>query len=118
MTGEEKGDDVAEKVLDFGDAAPSSLSLTTKEKIDLGTHNLRVIVALLTLVAFILVNGAVLYGLHEALEFDFASIAAKIPNYQRFIDTTVITSILGATTIQLGAIMYTITKFLFPNSTS
>src|SRR5665213_1936567 len=98
-------DDVA---IDFGVTEPSPpLALSTKEKIDLGTHSLRVWISMLTLAAFILVNGAVLIGLHQALLFDFKMIEAKTLNYQRFIDATVIASLLGATTIQLGAIMYT-----------
>jgi hypothetical protein len=103
-------------VIDFGEARPSSSSssLTNKERIELETHTLRLYMAGSTLIVFVLINGVVLYGLHEALIFDFSMLQKGVAGYERFINTGVISSLLGATTIQLGAIMFVITKFFFP----
>lgn len=108
-------------VVDFGDSRPREYTaleyptLTVPERIALGTHKLRVVVAVVILIVFGIMNGLVLLGINRALNFDFAMLLAKTVGYERFINTAVITSILGATTVQLGAIMFAITKFLFPN---
>jgi hypothetical protein len=104
------------EVIDFGEARPSSSSssLTNKERIELETHTLRLYMAGSTLVVFVLINSVVLYGLHEALTFDFSMLQKGVPGYERFISTSVISALLGATTVQLGAIMFVITKFFFP----
>ena len=102
--------------IDFGDAAPShSLPPTVRERIALETHRLRIGVAAATLLTFCGVNAFVLYGVYLALTFDFMMLSAHTEPYERFVNTTVISSILGATTIQLGAIMFAIAKFLFPS---
>lgn len=105
---------VEEEPIDFGEAAPSSSTPTHQQTIEIQTHRLRIVVAVITVSAFLIVNGLVLLGLYQALRFDFAMITARLPNYVRFVSTPVITSLLGATTVQLGAIMFAITKFLFP----
>jgi hypothetical protein len=103
-----------QREIDFGDVVGTPPTLTVTETIQLGTHRLRMWVAGATLLIFFIINGFVLYGLNRALSFDFVMLAAKTSGYDRFINTTVIASILGATTVQLGAIMFAITKFLFP----
>ena len=101
--------------LDFGASEPSEPSPTHRQRIEIQTHNLRRWMAFITVAAFVSVNGVVLWGLDLALHFDFVMLAAKTPHYDRFISSSVIMSLLGATTVQLGAIMFAITKFLFPS---
>lgn len=106
----------SEAPIDFGASEPALFGTrTVSEKIALGTHWLRVWVAIAILVVFTIMNGLVLWGINRALNFDFTMISAKTAGYERFINTAVITSVVGATTVQLGAIMFAITKFLFPN---
>jgi hypothetical protein len=104
-----------EEILDFGSVSASPTTRPVHETIALETHKLRIQVAWVTLGTFLVINGLVLAGLYEALIFDFHMITEKMPGYTRFIDTTVISSILGATTVQLGAMMFAIAKFLFPS---
>ncbi len=116
MANVERDNDIpADEGLDFGVvefvAAPPQ---TVAEQIALGTHKLRVWVASAIAGGFFLVNAAILIGLYRALKFDFKMLQANTAGYQRFINETVITSLLGATTVQLGAIMYLIAQFLFP----
>jgi hypothetical protein len=103
-----------ENEIDFGDAADPEGAPSVQTTIAFETHRVRMIVAIATLVIFLVINGMVLLGINEALQFDFRMLAASAKGYERFITATVISSILGATTIQLGAIMFTITKFFFP----
>jgi hypothetical protein len=102
-------------VIDFGTAAPQPVSIPTRERIALETHWLRLIVAGVMMFTFVLLNLLVLWGVYEALQFDFKMISTQTPDYERFVNTTVISSLLGATTVQLGAAMFAITKFLFPS---
>ena len=110
-------------ILDFGAALSVSEiqtapPLTVGERIALGTHELRVTVAVCMTAAFIVMNGLVMVGLYLALRFDFRMIESNFPNYVPFISAEVIMSLLGATTIQLRAITFTMAKFLFANSSS
>ena len=103
--------------LDFGEVesgrelGPPTLSVP--ERIALDTHGIRKLVAFCLTGAFVVINGFVMYGLYIALNFDFQMLA-KQPNYVPFINHEVIMSVLGATTVQLGAVTYTMVKFLFP----
>ncbi len=100
--------------IDFGAVGWPTLTLTVGERIALGTHKLRVRVAMYVTTAFIVINGLVMYGLYSALRFDFRMIEANHNSYKPFVTESVIMSLLGATTIQLGAIMLAMAKFLFP----
>jgi hypothetical protein len=113
------GDDKlqSEEVLDFGESSPSPANpVAVSERIALETHWLRIGVAAVTLLTFIVLNTIVLWGLNSALQFDFEMLRKPTPGYVRFVNTEVILSILGATTVQLGAMMIAIAKFLFPPS--
>jgi hypothetical protein len=109
--------------IDFGAAEKAHPSPQFSERIALETHWLRIGVAGITLLVFVALNFCVLYGVYKALLFDFKMLAGGPQNlagtpqiYERFVTSTVIMSLLGATTVQLGAGMFAITKFLFPSA--
>ena len=65
--------------------------------------------------AFLIVNLATLYGLYVLYLADADNLRAKLigPD-QRVIDTSVVIALLGATTVQLGAMAVIMAKYLFP----
>lgn len=116
-------DPAKEPTIDFGAAAGAQPvafpgPLTVQERIQIATHTLRTTMAFVIGGLFIGVNGAVLFGLWKALQFDFKMMDTFCVGYERIVNTTVIATLLGATTTQLGAIMYVVAKFLFPSPSS
>jgi len=109
-----------EKVLNFGETTGLAdvpiQRVQIQEHILLGEHTLRTRIALFVLAAFIATNGAILFGLYLALEMDLAMARVGNSTHIRFIDQVVIGSLLAATTTQLGAIIFVIARYLFPNS--
>ena len=102
--------------LDFGVRSAQQAAVhTVQDRIALGTHQLRLYMALGLFLTFALINCLIMAGLFMALKFDFEMLKSNAPNYQRFVTGVTIDSLLAATTVQLGAVMVTITRFLFPN---
>jgi hypothetical protein len=108
-----------EAVVDFGEAEPTLRSLgprlTIPERIALDTQGVRKTITYCLTAAFLVINGLVMFGLYRALLFDFKMLASHA-DYKPFIDHEVIMALLGATTIQLGAVTFTMVKFLFPTT--
>ncbi len=64
---------------------------------------------------FVLLNGAVIWLIWQAFNTDVQLLKAKlIPSDQRLITDKVFMSLVGATTVQAGAALVGITRYLFP----
>jgi len=88
---------------------------TTADKVALGDLEIRRKFANRVMWLFIATNAVVLAGLYFVHRTDVAQLAAKqITPDQRIVDSHVIMALLGATTVQLGTVIYTITRAIFP----
>ena len=90
-------------------------AVSVGDQIAFGEFELRKETAKRILQIFGAVNVAVLIGLAFAFGFDVSLLrGGVITPADRLITGEVIMALLGATTVQLGAIMYTIARYLFP----
>lgn len=93
--------------------------LSVADQIALGDHEIRRKFAVYIIRLFIGANVFVMIGLGLAFWQDCVQLAARtIQPTDRIIDSKVIMTLLGATTVQLGTVIYTITKAIFPASKS
>ena len=89
--------------------------LSFREKIDLRESELRQRIASDIMRTFLWINSAVFLFIVFGFISDIIFIArGLLPNDSRIIDAKVIISIVGATTIQLGAISFSLSQWLFP----
>jgi hypothetical protein len=85
------------------------------DRIALSDARVRATVSYAIIAAFLIVNLATLYGIYILYRSDADNLRAKLigPD-QRVIDTSVVIALLGATTVQLGAMAVIMAKYLFP----
>ena len=89
---------------------------TAADKVLLGDLELRTNFARNVMLLFATANTFVLVGLGVVFWQDCVQLAAhEIVSNERIIDGRVIMALLGATTIQLGTVIYTITRAIFPS---
>jgi hypothetical protein len=89
--------------------------LSFRENLDLQEWTLRKTIATTVMTTFLWVNCIVLALIIGMYVVDTVFIAnGKIQHNDRIIETKVIMSIIGATTIQLGAIAFALSQWLFP----
>ncbi len=105
--------------------APRTLSSEEKafvsvpDKIALGDLEIRQKFARHVMFLFIGANAFVMVGLGFAFWQDCALLwSGKINPGDRIIDAKVVMSLPGATTVQLGAVIFTITQAIFPKKGS
>lgn len=105
-------------------APPAPISLghevvqfeTTADKIAIGDLQIRKNFATRVMFLFAIANVSVLIGLYVVFRQDGAQLAAHLVKpTERIIDGKVVMALLGATTIQLGTVIYTITRAIFPS---
>ena len=90
---------------------------TTADKIALGDLDIRKNFARNVMILFAVANLFVLVGLGIVFWQDCVQLTAHaIKPAERIIDGKVIMALLGATTIQLGTVIYTITRAIFPTT--
>lgn len=89
--------------------------LSVEEEIALGEYDLRKTTAKKILWVFIGANVVVFIGLGVIFGYDVTLLHQKLvmPS-DRLLTTEVIMTVVGATTVQLGAIMFTMARYLFP----
>jgi hypothetical protein len=99
----------------------SSLSnvspVSTAEKIALSDAGLRKVVAVAIVLAFLAVNGAVLWGIWVVFQKDIDLLTRAGSNFtaaDRLVTTNLLMTLVGATTVQLGALIVLMGKYLFP----
>ena len=116
-------DTLASSLAGPGLAVPSPVSLnhevrefrSTADTIAIGDLSIRKNFADRVMVLFAIANVGVLIGLGFIFWQDCSQLAAgHIRPADRIIDGQVIMALLGATTIQLGTVIYTITRAIFP----
>ncbi|MFZ5836395.1 MAG: hypothetical protein ACOY2B_13595 [Pseudomonadota bacterium] len=75
----------------------------------------RVWMAVTVSVSFIILNAAMMALIWTAFNADMSLLRDKlIENDQRLITTNIMMSLIGATVVQTGAILFAITGYLFP----
>ncbi len=85
------------------------------DRIALSDARVRTTVAYTVIAAFLVVNLATLFGLYVLYREDAANLAARLVSPdQRVINANVVMTLLGATTVQLGAMAIILAKYLFP----
>lgn len=87
----------------------------TADKVALGDLAIRQTFARNIMGLFAVANAFVLAGLGVVFWQDGVHlVAGRITASERIIDGQVVMALLGATTIQLGTVIYTITRAIFP----
>lgn len=108
-------------------AAPTEVGLgqevrtfeSAADRILLGDLEIRAKFARNIMLLFAAANAFVLVGLGVVFWQDCVQLAAgKIAARERIIDAHVIMALLGATTVQLGTVVFTITRAIFPGPPS
>lgn len=90
---------------------------TTADRIAIGDLEIRKNFANRVMILFAVANVGALFGLAIIFWQDCAQLAAGLTKpADRIIDGRVIMALLGATTVQLGTVIYTITRAIFPLS--
>ena len=85
------------------------------DQIALSDARVRARVSYAIITAFLVVNLATLLGLYIIYTADAADLRAKlVAPGQRVIDSRVVMTLLGATTVQLGSMAVIMAKYLFP----
>jgi len=93
----------------------TEVSLYVAETIALGEHEMRRDVAAHILRIFRISNFVVLSAVAVVLVSDWALIALGLQKpTERVIDAGVVKTLIGATTVQVGIIMISISAYLFP----
>jgi hypothetical protein len=88
---------------------------TTADRIAIGDLEIRKNFANRVMLLFAITNLGALFGLALVFWQDCAQLAAHLTKpADRIIDGKVIMALLGATTVQLGTVIYTITRAIFP----
>jgi hypothetical protein len=88
---------------------------STTEQIALGDLEIRKQFASKIVWLFVGSNIFVMLALGVGFWSDYSQLASKtIMQDHRIIDTKVIMTLIGATTVQLGAVIYTMTQAIFP----
>lgn len=88
---------------------------TTADRIAIGDLEIRKNFANRVMILFAIANVGALIGLAIVFWQDGALLAAGLTKpSDRIIDGHVIMALLGATTVQLGTVIYTITRAIFP----
>jgi hypothetical protein len=98
-------------------AADAALSVA--DQIALSDAGLRKFVVGAIVVAFLIVNGGVLLGIWVAFRTDIELLTqsgSKFAAADRLVTTNLLMTLVGATTVQLGALIVLIGKYLFPVS--
>ena len=91
--------------------------VTTDDQVALGDLEIRKTFARSVIGLFVVANVLVLIGLGAVFSVDCLQIAAKqIAPDQRIVNSSVIIALLGATTVQLGAVVLTIARAIFPGA--
>jgi hypothetical protein len=89
--------------------------LSFRESLDLKESELRREIASKVMSTFLTINGAVfLFVLLVFIADVFLIAKGRLSSADRSVDAKVIISIVGATTIQLGAIAFSLSQWLFP----
>lgn len=90
---------------------------TPEQEIALGDLQIRKNFATRIMVVFAIANIFVLIGLYVVFRQDGLQLAAgQVKATERIVDGKVIMALLGATTVQLGTVIYTITRAIFPSA--
>lgn len=90
---------------------------STADKIALGEHEIRKRFARDIIGLFVATNVFVMIGLGVVFWQDCVQLAAhRIAPADRIIDGKVVMTLLGAATVQLGAVIYTIARAIFPTT--
>jgi hypothetical protein len=89
---------------------------TTADRIAIGDLEIRKNFANRVMLLFAIANVGALIGLAIVFRQDCVQLAEHLvkPD-ERIIDGRVIMALLGATTVQLGTVIYTITRAIFPS---
>ncbi len=86
------------------------------DRVALGDLEIRKAFARNVVVMFAVANAFVLVGLGVVFWQDGLQLAARqVKPDERIINAQVIMAMIGATTVQLGAVIYTITRAVFPS---
>lgn len=91
------------------------------DRIALSDAGLRKLVAVAIVFAFLVVNGAVLWGIWLVFQKDIDLLTRAGSNFtaaDRLGTTNLLMTLVGATTVQLGALIVLIGKYLFPAPTA
>lgn len=91
--------------------------VSTADKIALSDAGLRKLVAVAIVLAFLVVNGAVLWGIWIVFQTDIQLLTRPGSNFtaaDRLVTTNLLMTLVGATTVQLGALIVLMGKYLFP----
>ena len=108
MPGEPRAVDLGSEIRSFQ---------STVDKIALGEHEIRKRFARDIIGLFVATNVFVMIGLGFVFWQDCVQLAAhRIAPGDRIIDAKVVMTLLGAATVQLGAVIYTIARAIFPAS--
>ena len=101
----------------LGDEVQSFRSVN--DQIALGDLGIRKDFARNTMILFAISNVAVLIGLGILIGLESSQLADEIimPE-QRIVDHRVIMALLGATTVQLGTVIFTIARAIFPTGSA
>ena len=92
---------------------------STDDEIALGDLAIRKNFARDIVILFAVANGFVLLGLGVIFRVDCVQLSAKqILPAQRLVSSQVIMALLGATTVQLGTVVLTIARAIFPGSST
>ncbi len=87
------------------------------DRIALSDASLRRWVAIAIVMAFLVVNGAVLFGVWSVFMTDVELLVRQTGGFtakDRLVTTELLMTLIGATTVQLGALIVLIGKYLFP----
>ena len=98
-------------------AGGTTTPLTVAEEIVRSDAGLRRLVAGSIVVAFLVVNGAVLLGIWMVFTKDNEHLLRAGSNFtpsDRLVTTNLLITLVGATTVQLGTLIVLIGKYLFP----
>lgn len=94
-------------------------SASVDDEVALGDPGIRKKFARNTMVLFAISNVCVLIGLGVVVGLDASQLAGGIITAeQRIVDHRVIMALLGATTVQLGTVIFTIARAIFPAGTA
>ena len=91
--------------------------ISVQDKIALDEARTRKWVAIAIVTAFIFVNGAVLWGIWQVFLTDIDLLTRSGSAFKasdRIVTTNLLISLVSATTVQLGALIVLIGKYLFP----
>ena len=107
---------IVERQVENADARPIEASLSVRDLVYLKESELREDIAKKLTKAFVIVNLGVLSLVLLATILDHWFIAHQyVKGAERLVTTPLLISIVGATTVQLGTIVFAMSNWLFPN---